>query len=618
MPFVTSSDTAHLMRETISPSKAYGFLLFTGILSVYLLYRLYRKALPKPIPGIPYNPKALGRILGDLPELASEVLKTGDLATWLQRQADQHDSPVCQIFLRPMSPPVVILSDFREMQDLCMRRKEFDRGRIIKNIFKGPTPNHQITLELGDEWKAHRRLLQDLMSPPFLQDVAAPAIYSNVTNLIDLWRHKTRIADGRPFDVSEDIFYAALDAVTAFSFGGDFPHNATKPVADLIQGLDGKRLNELRASGTIDDPIEFPTVECDEVLSTILDVTIAIERLHGSPWPVLKWKIIEKLPPVSRTMRLKNEFIVGELNKATSRQLANSNNDTWMRSAVDLMVQRERKIAQDDGRVPDFLSPTMRDELFGILTGGHDTTSTTILWGLKLLADHPTAQSKLRTCMESRYQEASREARTPSVEEIMRIKFSYLDATMEEILRCAGTAPLVEREALCDTVLLGHPIPKGTQIFCLTQGASLRKPAYAIDEMRRNETCRIAVKNKGRVSEWDPADIANFKPERWLTSGSPPNNDQNTNKEQFGGALTDNGSQLEFDSTAGPQIAFGQGRRSCFGRRLAYVELRIFVSLIVWNFEILMCPEAISGYEGRDVVTHKPIKNYVRLRNVER
>ncbi|KXH68637.1 cytochrome P450 [Colletotrichum salicis] len=612
MPLVTSSDTAHLMREATSPHKAYGLLLFTGILSGYLLYRLYRKALPKPIPGIPYNPKALGRILGDLPELASEVLKTGDLATWLQSQADQHDSPVCQIFLRPMSPPVVILSDFREMQDLCMRRKEFDRGRIIKNIFKGPTPNHQITLELGDEWKAHRRLLQDLMSPPFLQDVAAPAICSNVTNLIDLWQYKTRIADGRPFDVSEDIFYVALDAVTAFSFGKDFPHNATKPVADLIRGLDSSQLNELRASGTIDDPIKFPSVECDEVLSTILDVTVAIERLHGSPWPVLKWKIIEKFPPVSRTMRLKNEFIVGELNKATSRQLANNDNDTWMRSAVDLMVQREKKIARDDVRVPDFHSLTMKDELFGILTGGHDTTSTTVLWGLKLLADHPTIQSRLRTCMESRYSAASKECRTPSVEEIMQIKVPYLDATMEEILRCSGTAPLVEREAICDTVLLGYPIPKGTQIFCLTQGASLLKPAYEIDETRRNETCRIAVKNRGRVPEWDPADIADFKPERWLTSASQ------SEKGQADGTPADEKSKFEFDSTAGPQIAFGQGRRSCFGRRLAYVELRMLVSLIVWNFEIFKCPEVLSGYEGKDVVTHKPIKNYVRLRKVER
>lgn len=200
----------------------------------------------------------------------------------------------------------------------------------------------------------------------------------------------------------------------------------------------------------------------------------------------------------------------------------------------------------------------------------------------------------------------------------MQIKVPYLDATMEEVLRCAGTAPLVEREALCDTILLGHRIPKGTQIFCLTQGASLRKPAYEIDEMRRNETCRIAVKNRGRVSGWDPADIADFKPERWLTSESPSDEEQVTNKEQVGVTLTNKGSRLEFDSTAGPQIAFGQGRRSCFGRRLAYVELRTLISLIVWNFEILKCPETLSGYEGKDVVTHKPIKNYVRLRKVER
>lgn len=360
---MNASAFAHVIEPEASARRTYGVLIFATALSVYLLYSLYQKALPKPIPGIPYHPKSTTRILGDLPDLAGEVARTGDMSRWLHERAAEFDSPVCQIFLRPMSQPFVLLSDFRESQDICMRRKEFDRGSTMRELFRGPSPNHHITFVTGDEWKAHRRLLQDLMSPPFLQNVAAPAIYANVVNLISLWELKAHIADGRPFDAYTDIFYTALDAVTAFSFGEGFPHNATKPVADLIRGLDEPEIARLRDEANIDEAIQFPTVDCDEVVTAVLDVSVNVERLHGSPWPVWKWKVIEKFPPLSRTMRLKNEFVVGELNNAVARQEANGEDDAWMRSAVDLMVQREKKLAQEENRKPDFLSPSMKDEV---------------------------------------------------------------------------------------------------------------------------------------------------------------------------------------------------------------------------------------------------------------
>ncbi|KAJ5017712.1 Cytochrome P450 monooxygenase [Colletotrichum sp. SAR 10_99] len=609
MSHVNMSQSAHLVEEAGSLPRRYGFILLTLGLSGWLLYSLYQKALPKPIKGIPYNPDSTKRIMGDLPDLASTVARTGDLSAWLVGRAAQFDSPVVQIFLRPLSPPIVLLSDFREAQDMCMRRKEFDRGKILRDLFTGPSPNHQITMVTGDQWKANRRLLQDLMSPPFLQNVAAPAIYANVVNLINLWTEKTRIAEGRPFDIYQDIFYTALDAVTAFSFGEQFPHNATKPVADLIRDLSETQVARLRDGLSMDDAVEFPTVEPDEVIQSILDVSINIERLHGSPWPVLKWRIIEKLPPLNKTMRVKNEFIVRELNKATARHNASGGDDTWVRSAVDLMVQRESKIAQEEKKTSNHLAPNMKDELFGVLTGGHDTTSTTMLWALKYLTDCPQIQTKLRKAMEDGFSAAYAEKRNLRIEEIMQINVPYLYATMEEVLRCAGTAPLVEREAMEDTILLGYHIPKGTMVFSLGKGASIVTPAFEIDDTKRNETYHLAVKNRGKIPNWDPADVEVFSPERWLVPVTIQEE-----KDQLNGT----GPGYEFDSSAGPQIAFGMGRRSCFGRRLAYVELRILLSLTVWNFELLKCSEELSGYEAKDGVTHKPLKNYVRLRKMER
>jgi hypothetical protein len=144
---------------------------------------------------------------------------------------------------------MVELSDFRESQDILMRRKEFDRSKTMGELFSGVIPEHHIIKPTNAEWKAHRRLLQDLMLPPFLNHVAGPVIHSNVQNLIRLWDLKAGIAGNRPFSASEDIYSAALDAVFGFAFGEDFQYSATAPNVRLIEALDAGAIARLRQEG---------------------------------------------------------------------------------------------------------------------------------------------------------------------------------------------------------------------------------------------------------------------------------------------------------------------------------------------------------------------------------
>ena len=50
----------------------------TLVLGVVLagLYLAYRAALPKPLPNIPYNRDAAKKLLGDIPEMMSYVMRT--------------------------------------------------------------------------------------------------------------------------------------------------------------------------------------------------------------------------------------------------------------------------------------------------------------------------------------------------------------------------------------------------------------------------------------------------------------------------------------------------------------------------------------------------------------
>lgn len=228
---------------------------------------------------------------------------------------------------------------------------------------------------------------------------------------------------------------------------------------------------------------------------------------------------------------------------------------------------------------------------------GHETTSTTLCWGLKFLADNPSAQTKLRESLQRAFPAAKADGRNPSIHEITGTSIPYLDATMEETLRCAGTAPVVDRVATVDTELLGHRVPKGTVVTCLVTGPSMMSPSFDIKMSRRSPTSQSNVK-EGRHRAWDVTDIAQFHPDRWIVSS------KNSAKE------------TEFDPTAGPQLAFGLGTRGCYGKRLVYLEMRIVLTLVIWNFELLPCPPALSNYNARLITTNEPTHTYVRLREV--
>ncbi|KAK1641024.1 cytochrome P450 [Colletotrichum phormii] len=554
-----------------------------------LLYFLYRQALPKPIPGIPYNEVATKSILGDVASLQEGIARTGTFQIWLHEQAAKYNSPLFQIFIRPFGKPMLILSDFREAQDVLLRRsKEFDRASIVGDMISGVVPNHHIIMKTNSEWKHHRRLLQDLMSPQFLNENAAPIIYSGILQLIQLWNDKTRIAEGRPFLADSDIYYSVLDATTAFSFGAN-ARSAIRPTMELVRGLgadDIRRLRGLTPAGG-EQPMSFPTAEIDENLKASLDVADAIEQLQGSPVPRIKWKFVERQPAVRRAVEIKNDFLREEIGKALGRT-QNSTGSKGLSSAVELMVLREKKLADNDGRKPDFFSSTMMDEIYGLIIAGHDTTSSTLGWGVKLLGDNTDSQSKLREVLKSAFADAAAEDRNPTIKEIIGTKIPYLDAVVEEIVRHGSAAVLLDREAVCDTELLGYRIPKGTVILSPARGQSILKPSIPVDESRRSKSSQNA-----KARAWDDADITQFKPERWL--------------------VDPNDASPEFDQQAGPQLAFGFGTRGCYGRRLAYLEMRMIVTMIVWNFQLLPCPKELSSYAPKEGFTYKPKDCYVRL-----
>lgn len=131
-------------------------IVYAVLLSVLGLmpYLVYYAALPKPIPGIPYNRYAAQRLLGDVPEALKYQKQTGECTAFLGKQLAKLNEPVIQLFLRPFSAPWVIAADFREAQDIMLRRtRDFDRSSFIGSVFAALLPTFQIGLKTGAEWK---------------------------------------------------------------------------------------------------------------------------------------------------------------------------------------------------------------------------------------------------------------------------------------------------------------------------------------------------------------------------------------------------------------------------------------------------------------------------------
>ncbi len=74
---------------------------------------------------------------------------------------------------------------------------------------------------------------------------------------------------------------------------------------------------------------------------------------------------------------------------------------------------------------------------------------------------------------------------------------------------------------------------------------------------------------------------------------------------------------MEFNPLAGPLLLFGAGPRGCFGRRLAYLELRTLLVLLVWNFSFGTCAPGLSSYDVEEVFTTIPRQCVVNLAPVE-
>ncbi|GAM91088.1 hypothetical protein ANO11243_091350 [Dothideomycetidae sp. 11243] len=436
---------------------------------------------------------------------------------------------------------MVFLVDHRESVDIMLRRtKEFDRSNIFADNFRGNMPNSHVVMPTKDpRFAAQRKLIAATMSRDFLVNVAAKHILKQSFHLINLWRKKSETASNYPFHAADDLQQLAFDSIWAITFGTEA--NTFEAQQDSLQqkstiGVDSSDTGQTVEFASADAPACYKAVE------TLMHETEAAE---DDIWPALSYWLRCQSRSWKRAKAYQVKVVEEGLAKSRDRLTELLSGDELTDCVSDVMVLHEFGTAVKEDRPPQYSSAAMKDELLLFVVAGHETTASTLMWAVKYMADHSQVQHDLRSALHHVYPNGE----LPSGDVLARSSIPYLDATVEEILRLGRPIPGQIRTALCDTQILGHAIPKGTEVFLMSNGPGYVQPSQFTTKIREHDRSKSSQLNKDRaVPDWHATDITTFKPERWLKEDAEGN--------------------VIFNPNAGPNSQFGVGERSCFGRKL--------------------------------------------------
>jgi cytochrome P450 len=132
----------------------------------------------------------------------------------------------------------------------------------------------------------------------------------------------------------------------------------------------------------------------------------------------------------------------------------------------------------------------------------------------------------------------------PSYQEIVASEHPYVEASIQELIRIALTAPSWTRRTTQEVMVLGHRIPAGIDVFGAPSVQSLEDmDDFVIDPKVRSPTSR--AREAGR---WERSTKGLYRPERWLDADG------------------------KFNAYAGPMLPFGAGPRGCFGTAALFLR----------------------------------------------
>ncbi|KAK2615030.1 hypothetical protein N8I77_001809 [Diaporthe amygdali] len=370
---------ASMVVTTRSGSSRTASVLIAALMTIgILLYLAYRWALPKPIPGIPYDEAASKSLLGNVPELLRFAKDNdGNIVPWFFKKLTEKNAPMVQVWIKPLQPPAVIISDFKAQY---ANGRPFD---AIKDIFDC----------VSDMVNGAAFAIEDTMSS---------------TN------HQLKFTEGLKFlmvEEREDGFVnipRAPDQPTLAAF-----HRLTEYQGEQARSINAPIQHKLRM---LTDPALRNAFKVVRKVFTN-EIQKALARMEG------KGEIV--------MMSALDQILFREKQYAEKH---GSKPDYFHGRIID-----EVSVPPQFGlKAPNWLylaSSLTLAQVFGYYTAGHETSATSISWMTRYLGDYPQWQETIREELHAAFSAAVEEKRQPNTNEINKSHLPHLQAFAEETLR---------------------------------------------------------------------------------------------------------------------------------------------------------------------------------------
>ena len=193
----------------------------------------------------------------------------------------------------------------------------------------------------------------------------------------------------------------------------------------------------------------------DPALGVLIAKTSDFAAAATSNVAINLFPILRFLPPMQR--RIDNlvkvhDWLLAFLGEQIDATLSNDGGEA---SFIRSFIEAEGRDSFDRTE----LLLILRD----LILAGSETSATTVMWVIALLADHRDVQARLHDEIDSVVGNEGLDQRLPSLAD--RVKMPYVEATILELMRFKTIVPLgVPRSTVSETQVEGFTIPAGTMV----------------------------------------------------------------------------------------------------------------------------------------------------------
>lgn len=296
--------------------------------------------------------------------------------------------------------------------------------------------------------------------------------------------------------------------------------------------------------------IDLPYIPCEKAFNDIVEALLHRHILPESCWKLMEIVGIGKERSLNRARLACDQFIYSciRINKEKKpKGFPQGPNQTTGHSSVEfdcltsLMEDYQNKDKKYDSNL------FMKDVFLNLILAGRDTTSATLTWLFWLISKNPLVENKIREEIETELKIKKGEKwRVFNIEESS--KLVYLHGAINEALRLYPPVALEHKESKESDIL-----PSGLHIDSNTKVV-------------------LSFYSLGRMESIWGKDCLEFKPERWISK---------------------RGNVKHEPSFKFP--AFNAGPRTCIGKDMAYIQMKMAAATIIYNYQI----QALEGHSAQ-------------------